>query len=330
MLRHVPYFTLLAGVWSIPLEPRTINGPVIASNFPDPAFIQEGNTYYAFATTNGNGIPYATSPDFNTWTVSNTPAMAETGSWSTGEDLWAPDVVQISGQYIMYYCALPQGGGPHCIGAATASNAAGPYTPQDDYIVCNQTGGGAIDAFGFTDADGSNWLLYKVDGNSLGHGGSCNNGVAPYISTPIMAQRLTSDGLCSDGSNAIQLLDRDDGDGPLIEAPALLRAPNGNSATYFLFFSSGCYADSSYDTSYAVSHTGILGPYKKATAGMGAPILRTGYPQSSFYSPGGLSTGIHGEASVVFHADQGTTADVRQMYTGSLKIDAAAGTVSLA
>ncbi len=71
------------------------NGPVITSNFPDPAFINVGGTSYAFATSNGaQNVQIATSPDFNTWTVTGSDALPTIPSWSTG-DIWAPDVVQL-------------------------------------------------------------------------------------------------------------------------------------------------------------------------------------------------------------------------------------------
>ena len=71
------------------------NGPVITSNFPDPAFINVGGTYYAFATSNGaQNVQIATSPDFNSWAVTGNDALPTIPSWSTG-DVWAPDVVQL-------------------------------------------------------------------------------------------------------------------------------------------------------------------------------------------------------------------------------------------
>ena len=71
------------------------NGPVITSNFPDPAFINVGGTYYAFATSNGaQNVQIATSPDFDTWTVTGSDALPAIPSWSTG-DVWAPDVAQL-------------------------------------------------------------------------------------------------------------------------------------------------------------------------------------------------------------------------------------------
>lgn len=79
-----------------PLTKRAFsNGPVITSNFPDPAFINVGGTYYAFATSNGaQNVQIATSPDFITWTVTGNDALPTIPSWSTG-DVWAPDVVQV-------------------------------------------------------------------------------------------------------------------------------------------------------------------------------------------------------------------------------------------
>lgn len=60
--------------------------------------------------------------------------------------------------------------------------------------------------------------------------------------TPIMLQRMRKDGITPDGL-PIQLLDRTPEDGPLVEAPDIVRSKEG---VYFLFYSSGCTTDSSY------------------------------------------------------------------------------------
>ena len=80
---------------SFPLTKRAIDGPVITSNFPDPSFIKAGDTYYAFGTNNGVMTPWATSTDFDNWTVQQGSALSGAGSWSNGKDVWAPSVVQI-------------------------------------------------------------------------------------------------------------------------------------------------------------------------------------------------------------------------------------------
>lgn len=80
-----------------PLSKRSIVGPVIQANFPDPSVVQVGSTYHAFATNNGvQHVPYASSPDFNTWTVAaGRDALPSVGAWSNGNNVWAPDVLQV-------------------------------------------------------------------------------------------------------------------------------------------------------------------------------------------------------------------------------------------
>lgn len=62
-----------------------------------------------------------------------------------------------------------------------------------------------------------------------------------------MLQEVESDGVTPVGS-AIELIDSGDADGPLIEAPSLIRSSGGE---YILFFSSNCYTTTLYDVSYA-------------------------------------------------------------------------------
>jgi len=68
----------------------------IGQDFPDPAIIKEGNTWYAFSTaSNGVNTQVATSPDFNTWTVlQGHDALPVPGAWvASGQaGAWAPDV----------------------------------------------------------------------------------------------------------------------------------------------------------------------------------------------------------------------------------------------
>ena len=168
----------------------------------------------------------------------------------------------------------------------------GPYTPSDAPFACPDvhTQGGAIDPDGFLDeSTGNRYVVYKVDGNSIGHGGSCGNTVAPIVPTPLMIQQVGSDGITLIGG-AVQILDRDDLDGPLIEAPALHRSAEG---IYFLFFSSNCFTTPKYDVSYATA-TNILGPYTKSSR----PLLVTS--DADLTGPGGMDI-IKGGDMIVFH-----------------------------
>lgn len=77
----------------------------------------------------------------------------------------------------------------------------------------------------------------------------------------------------------LQILDRGDADGPLIEAPNMIRIDDD----IILFFSSNCWSTDQYDISYAVSTNSVRGPYTKAKK----PLLVTG--DYDLRSPGGAS-----------------------------------------
>jgi len=79
-----------------------VGGPVIATNFADPSFIEVNGVYYAFATNRyvsprgGQvNIQVAVSNDFSTWNLTGKDALPNVGPWSAGTFTWAPDVVQL-------------------------------------------------------------------------------------------------------------------------------------------------------------------------------------------------------------------------------------------
>lgn len=185
----------------------------------------------------------------------------------------------------MYYSAISgTNENRHCVAAATSSSIEGPYTPEADPIACHTDQGGAIDPMGFQDEDGTRYVVYKVDGNSLGQD-----------STPLMLQKMQGDGLGLDG-DPVPILDRDDEDGPLIEAPSLLKV----DGTYYLTFSSNMYDSLNYDVSYATAPA-IAGPYTKAKD-PDAPLLISGDAGSdgNLGGPGGADFLDGGR--IVFHA----------------------------
>jgi beta-xylosidase len=291
---------LIAGLVSAspisPIQDRaTTISPVINSNFPDPAIFQDSdNTWYAFATNN-NGInvqvAQASSPS-GPWTVLPNDPLPIPGAWSNGQNVWAPDVRKIGSTYVLYYSATDAAQtAQHCVGTATSSTVLGPYTAADAPLACPLSAGGAIDSSGFTDTDGAHYVVYKIDGNSIGNGGVCGNTVAPIVPTPLMLQQLAADGVTAVG-DPIELLDRGDADGPLIEAPNLVLV-NG---VYFLFFSSNCYSTPQYDVSYATASS-VKGPFTKSSA----PLMVTNDP-FEITAPGGAQATDDG-TNLVFHAN---------------------------
>jgi beta-xylosidase len=308
---------MLAGIVSSSplerLETRDAMGinAAIPQNFPDPSILQDADgIWYSFSTNNkpsGANVPVARAPaPSGPWTYLSNDLLPTPGSWSNGQNVWAPDVRKISSTYVLYYTAAStQETTHHCVGAAIASTILGPYTAINTPIACPLSQGGAIDPSGFTDTDGTHYVVYKVDGNSIGHGGDCNNGVAPIVSTPLMLQQLAEDGVTPVG-NPVELLDRSDADGPLIEAPNLLLY----EGVYFLFFSSNCYTSPDYDVSYAVASS-VKGPFTKSCA----PLMVTNNP-FALTSPGGATSTVDGK-NLVFH---GNCAAGRCMFQSGITI----------
>ncbi|KAI9813825.1 MAG: hypothetical protein M1827_003615 [Pycnora praestabilis] len=293
---------------------RSVQGPRISADFPDPSLIQVGSTWYSFATNRyGVNVQTAMSPDFESWTVTESDALPMPGAWvdKKNPEIWAPDVVQLlNGSFVLYYSgAVSNNTAFHCVGAATSPTIEGPYTALPAALACPLSTGGAIDPAGFQDADGTLYVVYKVDGNTLGNGGTCNNGVAPLMSTPLMLQKLAADGVTPIG-DPVKLLDRDDGDGPLVEAPYLVKSQEG---VYFLFFSSNCYTTTLYDVSYATANS-ITGPYTKAEPPK-APLLVTG--DYGLTAPGGASVTSDG-TKICFHANVNGG---RGMWTGDISLN---------
>lgn len=322
-----------------PVEKRstiTVN-KVIDQDFADPSLLQVGSEWYAFATNNhktlGNAsaigseslinVQVASSPDFENWTVLGVDALPVVGAWadSTASAVWAPKVIQnAAGEYVLHYSAPKLGdNSKHCVGAATASTPVGPYTPVAEPLACPISQGGAIDSSAFRDDDGTYYVVYKIDGNAIGHGGACSNTVAPIVSTPIMIQQVADDGYTPVGSPT-EILDRWALDGPLVEGPSLTRTADGH---YVLFFSSNCFATKWYDVSYAFA-TSVTGPYVKA-----GPMMVTGSPDAALYSPGGADIYADGEHAVFHAGDVGPiNMGWRAMYTMKISVDTATEVVS--
>ena len=237
-------------------------------------------------------------------------------------NVWAPNVLQRpDGKFVLYYAATAANAtSVHCIGAAVGNEPQGPYNPLATPLACPTELGGAIDPSSITDADGTIYVAYKVDGNSKGNGGECGNTVPPLKDTPILLQKMDQDAITPSGP-PITILDRTDEDGPLVEAPALARTVDG---VYFLFFSSGCTRLPSYDLKYATS-TNIAGPYTRASE----PLLMTGYMGLS--APGSASLGQDGSNwRMAFHARINTDiGGIRAMYTALLILNGTSATLEV-
>ncbi|KAJ9636503.1 hypothetical protein H2204_005336 [Knufia peltigerae] len=330
LLLSFVFLTALVLALAAPQHKRQVTGPVIGSNFQDPSVVQLADgSWMAYAGVNGNpagiNVLIATSTDFSTWTVRDGwDALPSLPSWAASPPhVWAPDVTQLgNGNFVLYYSvSMAESPGKHCVAAAIASNPEGPFTPVQTPLFCDLNAGGAIDADGFQDPITSRqYVIYKVDGNSVGNGGACANSVNPIAPTPLVLQEVNpNDGYSFIGTPLAVLLNDSD-DGPNIEAPSLTY--DASSGTYILFYSSQCFTTTPYNIRYATSKS-ITGPYTKQPNS----FLQTGSTPAQVYIPGGIDITQDGKLAV-FHGDLNMgwfqndgSKRVRAMYAMALQVN---------
>jgi hypothetical protein len=242
--------------------------PVVTTNFPDPSLALDSSNgsdvWYAFSTQTGKvNVQLASSPDFSTWTLHDGyDALPTVPSWARKPPhagVWAPDVnLRSDGSWVMFFAAVgishPQ---KHCIGVATSPTVQGPYTPLDTPIVCELNRGGNIDPNLFVDpVNGQSYLVYKVDGNAIGHGGACGNTNTPVAPTPLYMQLMDSETLTTAVGPPIYLFSNMESfteDGPNVERPCMVF----RNSTYYLLYNAQCYASPNYRIDYVSCVVGV-------------------------------------------------------------------------
>lgn len=255
----------------------TFTNPVWNHDFPDPFVLKAGDTYYAYAT-NGNGkqVQTLSSKDLVHWTAGPDALPRVAPKWAYNGATWAPEVMKIGARYVLYYTTSRQ------IGRAVAGRPLGPYHDDSSQPLVNQLPlGGSIDASPFRDGDGTLYLYWKNDGNSVG------------VPTDIWVQRLSPDGLDLVGTarKTGEVNDRP-WEGKVVEAPTMWK----HAGRYYLFYSGGDYAADDYAVGYATCK-GPLGPCTDAPEN---PILKTA---CRAHGPGhNALIDVDGQTWIVYHA----------------------------
>ena len=239
---------------------------MINADFPDPFVANFDGAFYAYATgTQGKNIQVTSSPDLVHWQPPQ-EALLRLPRW-IATDTWAPEVAHTSAGYVMYYSGRsgavqrPNGDGALCISVAIADSPAGPFVDQSETpLVCQPELGGSIDANYFAGDDGSQYLVWKNDGNCCA------------IPTKIWIQPLAPDGLSLAGSGPSEtgLVSDAPWERGIVEAPTLVHQDD----TYYMFYSGNEYESHRYAVGYATSDS-VTGPYVDAAAN---PILVNAAP----------------------------------------------------
>ena len=226
----------------------------------DPVLYVFGHHYFLYTSGEPGppavNVPVASSTDFATWSPV-TDALPALPPWAVPGFTWAPDVHRFGTGYVLYFTALVQGSSPpmECIGDATGTTPAGPFTAQPDPFICQRDQGGSIDPRVFTDSDGTPWMLFKSEQNIGG------------ASTPtkMWSQRLAPDGLALTGG-ASELMGPDEPwQGTIVEAPDMVQV----GGTYWVFYSGNWFNQ----PAYAIGAARCSGPAGPCADVSSTPLL---------------------------------------------------------
>lgn len=262
------------------LDKKTGN-PIIPGYFADPTVKKFGDTFYIYATTDGNGGGFGpsqvwTSKDFVNWSMQDM-------NWPTTHHYWAPDAtLGPDGKYYLYYCQ------PVEIFGASSSNPVGPWTPLlkpgkpivPNFLVPNVI---TLDGQTFKDDDGKYYMYWGTWGIYPNHG--CGVGL------------LNAD--MKSFSKLAQIPNTDAKD--FFEAPFVFK----RNGIYYLTYSSGYCEDGTYRVQYATA-TNPMGPFKYAANN---PILSTN-ADGSVHGPGHQSVLQQGDDFyLIYHRHNNPHAD---------------------
>jgi beta-xylosidase len=302
------YPSLPLAAQSSDVEGETFQNPIITTNFPDPFVLQVGDMYYAYSTnSNSRNVPLARSTDLVSWEYVR-DAMPSLGPWVnlSPANVWAPEVLQVDDQYLLYYTARDRESNRQCIGLAVADSPEGPFRDRsEEPFICQVSEGGSIDASPFRDEDGALYLYWKNDGNCC------------MMPTYLYVQELSPDGTELVGE-PVRLVRNDQAwEGSVVEAPTMWRE-DGN---YYLFFSGNAFNGERYAVGYAVCET-PLGPCEDAEEN---PILVSDLTKQPLVVGPGHQTVIEdaeGQTWLLYHSWQvsgaGTRTDTRQVWMDRL------------
>lgn len=213
--------------------------PFIPGYFADPTIKKFGDTYYLYATTDGNGNGYGPSQvwmskDFRNW---RNVLM----DWPTTEVVWAPDVMKgADGLYHYFYCepcVLHEGIGESPIGPWCNILGDDDAVLVEDRFVHNAI---TLDGQTFVDDDGAVYIYFGTWGIYEGFG--C--GVAKFNADmkSFSEKKLIPNTEVKD----------------FFEAPFVFKR---NGIYYFMYSSGSCH-DHTYRVQYATSKVSPMGPYE--------------------------------------------------------------------
>ncbi|MCA5003824.1 family 43 glycosylhydrolase [Sphingobacterium bovistauri] len=279
MKKHLfsAFFLLLTNVFTLSsqehIKPKNLN-PILPGYFADPTIKKIKDTYYIYATTDGNGGGLGpsqvwTSKDFMNWTI-------QPMNWPNTHWYWAPDMTQgYDGRYYLYYSQ------PVEIFGAVSESPIGPWHSlgkDGSSIIPNYLIPGVItlDAQTFKDDDGKIYMYWGTWGIYPDHGcavGLLNEDMKSFEKVKLIPNTDVKD---------------------FFEAPYVFKRNN----IYYFMYSSGHCEDHTYRVQYATSKVGPMGPFHYESNN---PILETN-ADGTIHGPGHHSLiEENGRHFIVYH-----------------------------
>ncbi len=268
------------------------SGAVFVGDHADPDVIRAADgRFLSYGTTTFGpagrvAVPLLVSDDLRAWT-SLGDALPVAGSWTTIDPVWAPSVTAIGAVYVMYYSAVRRDGVQRCVGRAVAPTPNGPFVDTAGAPLLCPTGRDyeVIDPSVYVELDGTPYLSYKTSSR-----------VGTSIQTRILVNRLTRDGLSTDGPPVVLLAPTQAWEEGGVENPEMVSV----GGRHWLFYSAGWWDTDRYATAIARCD-GPAGPCRAPTRLLVTNALLRG--------PGGASLvqGTTVDWWIVYHAWEGST-----------------------
>ena len=282
LLAHFFVVSLLVLLPSCAQQKKADKGVDLA----DPFILFDGDTYYAYGTSNPDGIDVYTSSDLVNWKRAGV-ALDKEDSYAD-RWFWAPEVYKVGDRYIMYYSADEH------ICAAESSSPIGPFRQKEKVPMLDRK---TIDNTLFVDDHGTPYMYFCIlDGGNKIYAAQLE---PDYIT--VRPETLTP---CIERSQEWETESVNEG--------ATVVKHNGK---YYLSYSGNDFRNPAYGVGYATAES-PLGPWTKYEAN---PILS--FPETAEY---GRLEGVghsamfrdkDGQLRLVFHAhNKPGEVQPRQMY----------------
>jgi F0F1-type ATP synthase membrane subunit b/b' len=253
-------------------------------DFADPFVLTTGDGYVAYATNAiGGHVQAIRSPDLERWEWIG-EVLPHLPAWADPHRTWAPSVIRLGDRWAMYYTARHAGHRRQCISVAFSDRPDGPFVDwSPEPLVCQHERNGSIDASPFVDVDGTPYLLWKSEDETMRGG---RDGAT-----------LWSAPLTDDGSGLafypVELLRADRADERrTIEGPSLVWTLDG----YFLLYSANRFDTADYRADFAHC-AGPSGPCTKppdnTVVGNTGPRVGPGGAEWFRSRDGGLMVAFH-------------------------------------